>query len=315
MRPHDPAEVIPLQRRSEPRSPDLDDGPQAPDGDFESVRMAGQVRALDVVDLAAHPLARTRRADPIEARSAANDFPAIPLPENRPYDRIREFYLYLEPSLMAAIARGDRGEAIRLINYVLVHIYAAGMERSDLLKGLLLELVVMMSRAAVEAGSPQSEVLGFNFHALSALAPIEDDEQLARWLRETLERIFEAIERQEVAAPPRVIAAAVRYIRENAHREVSRDETARSVGISPSHFSHLVRERTGLSFTQLLRQARVDLACELLRTTDEPLVMIAHRCGFYDQSHFTKVLSQVKRMTPRQYREAFGGNQDGPTGF
>ena len=102
--------------------------------------------------------------------AAVNDFPAIPLLEHRPYDRIRELYLYLEPSLMAAIRRGDRGEARRLINQVLVHIYSVGEERSDLLKGLLLELVVMMSRAAIEAGGGQSEVLGMNFRFLTRLA-------------------------------------------------------------------------------------------------------------------------------------------------
>jgi AraC-like DNA-binding protein len=239
-------------------------------------------------------------------RPARNDFPAIALSEQRPYDGIRQFYLVLEPALMDAIGRGDRREATRLINHILVHIYATGQERSDLLKGLLLELVVMMSRAAVEAGTPQSEVLGINFQCLSALAPIEDDEQLAHWLRATLEQMFAAIERQRVAVPVPVIAEAVRYIRENAHRELTRDETARSVGVSPSHFSRLLREHTGLSYSQLLRQARVDLACELLLTTADPLVVIAGRCGFYDQSHFTKVFTLTKRLTPRQFRDANG---------
>jgi len=48
-----------------------------------------------------------------------NDFPAIRLLAHRPYDRIRELYLVQEPALMAAIRRGDRGEARRIINYVL----------------------------------------------------------------------------------------------------------------------------------------------------------------------------------------------------
>ncbi len=77
-----------------------------------------------------------------------NDYPAVSLLDHRPYDRIREFYLYQEPALLAAMRRGDRGEAMRIVNHVLVHIYSAGEERSDLLKGLLLELVVMISRAA-----------------------------------------------------------------------------------------------------------------------------------------------------------------------
>jgi len=74
--------------------------------------------------------------------------------------------------------------------------------------------------------------------------------------------------------------------------------------VSPSHFSYLLREKTGLSFSQLLRQARVDLACELLLTTNESLAAIADRCGFFDQSHFTKVFTQAKQLTPRHFREA-----------
>lgn len=231
-----------------------------------------------------------------------NDFPAIPLLEHRPYDRIRELYLYQEPMLMAAIRRGERGEARRLINYVLVHIYSAGEEHSDLLKGLLLELVVMMSRAAVEAGAVQSAVLGLNFRFLTELAEIQDDEALAAWLRKVLEHVISAIERQEDFTPPLLIGKALDFMRTHLHCDISRDETARHAGISPSHFSRLLKERTGRSFTELLRQCRVDLACDLLRGSDRSLAEIADVCGFCDQSYFTRVFQDVKSVTPRQFR-------------
>jgi len=231
-----------------------------------------------------------------------NDFPAIPLLEHRPYDRIRELYLLQEPQLLAAIRHGDRGEARRLINHVLVHIYSAGEERSDLLKGLLLELVVMISRAAVEAGAVQSEVLGLNFRLITELATISDDEDLAAWLRQALEHVISTIERQKDFTPPLLIGKALDFMRQNLHREISRDETARHAGISPSHFSRLLKERTGRSFTELLRQCRVDLACELLRDSERSLAEIADVCGFCDQSYFTRVFQDVKGATPKQFR-------------
>jgi len=233
-----------------------------------------------------------------------NDFPAIPLLEHRPYDRIRELYLFQEPMLLTAIRRGDRGEARRIINHVLVHIYSAGEERSDLLKGLLLELVVMISRAAVEAGAAQSEVLGMNFRFLTELAEIDDDEDLAAWLRRTLEHVMSAIEQQKDFTPPLLVCKALDFMRKNMHRDISRDEVARHAGISPSHFSRLLKERTGRSFTELLRQCRVDLACELLQGTEQSLAQIGDACGFCDQSYFTHVFQQEKQMTPRQFRAA-----------
>jgi AraC-like DNA-binding protein len=235
-----------------------------------------------------------------------NDFPAVPLLDHRPYDRIREFYLYQEPALLAAMRRSDRSEAMRIINHVLVHVYSAGEERSDLLKGLLLELVVMISRAAIEAGAMQSEVLGTNFQILTELAEIDDDEQLAAWLRKAFEHLFSTIQRQEDFTPPLLISKALDFMRENLNREITRDETARHAGISPSHFSHLLKERTGRTFTELLRQCRVDLACELLLQTEETLAAIAVRCSFCDQSYFTRVFRDVKGMTPGQFREQSG---------
>lgn len=243
-----------------------------------------------------------------------NDFPAIPLPLERPYDRIRELYLLQEPMLLAAIRRGERGEARRIINHVLVHIYSAGEERSDLLKGLLLELVVMISRAAVEAGAAQSEVLGLNFRFLTELANLEDDEDLAAWLRKTLEHVISTIERQKDFTPPALISKALEYMRQNLHRDISRDETARQAGISPGHFSLMLKERTGRSFTELLRQCRVDHASDLLRATEKSIAEIASECGFCDQSYFTRVFQDVKGTTPKQFRDAgqLLGNTDRP---
>jgi len=233
-----------------------------------------------------------------------NDFPAIPLPLHRPYDGIHELYLSQEPMLLAAILRGDRGEARHIINHVLVHIYSAGEERSDLLKGLLLELVVMISRAAVQAGAAQSEVLGLNFRLITDLAEIDDDEALAAWLRNTLEHVISTIEQQKAVTPPLLIIKALDFMRRNLQRDISRDETARFVGASPGRFTQILKERTGRTFTELLRQYRVDNASDMLRNTEQSIAEVADACGFCDQSYFTRVFQDVKGMTPKQFRAA-----------
>lgn len=233
-----------------------------------------------------------------------NDFPAISLSSHRPYDGIHELYLSQEPMLLAAIMRGDRGEARHIINYVLVQIYSAGEERSDLLKGLLLELVVMISRAAVQAGAAQSEVLGLDFRLLTDLAKIDDDEALAAWLRNALEHLISTIQRQENSTPPLLIIKALDFMQRNLHRDISRDETARHVGVSPGRFSQILKERTGRPFTELLRQYRVDRASDMLRNTEKSMAEIADACGFCDQSYFTRVFRDVKGVTPGQFRTA-----------
>jgi AraC-like DNA-binding protein len=234
--------------------------------------------------------------------ASRNDFPAVPLDRESPFDTLREFYLYQEPALLGAIRLGDRPEARRIINHVLLHIYSAGEQRNELLKGLLLELVVMMSRAAVEAGAPQSEVLGMGFSHLTELAHIEDDEALAAWLRATLERIFTSIESHQKFDVPRMIASTLSHLEAHMEQDLTRDEVARHMGFSPGHFSQLLKERTGRTFVELLRDMRVRRACAMLAETEMQLAEIAAACGFCDQSYFTRVFKALRRMTPGQYR-------------
>jgi AraC-like DNA-binding protein len=222
----------------------------------------------------------------------------------QPLDRIRELYLYEEPALLASIRRGDRKEATRIINLLLVQIYSVGAQGNELLKGLLLELIVMMSRAAVEAGASQSEVLGLRFQHLTELAGIDDDEHLAHWLRESVVRIFDTVERHQKTALPSVVVRALKVIREECADSLTRADVARKAGVSPSHLAELLQERTGRSFTELLREARVERACELLRASEHSMAEIAAECGFCDQSYFTHVFQKLKKQAPKQYRDS-----------
>ena len=105
-------------------------------------------------------------------------------------------------------------------------------------------------------------------------------------------------------------------LEKNLERKLPRDEVAREAGLSPSHFSRLIKEKTGQSFQDLLAAYRVDRARELLVRTDKNLVQVALECGFCDQSYFTRVFQDVKSMTPKQFRagntaQGAGGVQGG----
>lgn len=241
---------------------------------------------------------------------SANDFPAVVVNPSRPYDSIRELYLCEEPALLASLHRGDRREAMRIINLILVHIYSAGQERSEMLKILLLELVVMMSRAAVEAGAPQAEVIGFCYRHLNELTAVTDDEQLSRWLREALLRIFDAVEVVRAAQVPQHVRKALAAIRAGVSgAEVAdiREQVARQVGVSTRQLTQLLKERTGRTFADLLREARIERACEMLAESNLTVAAIALDSGFCDQSYFTHVFQKIKKTTPKQYRNAARG--------
>lgn len=220
------------------------------------------------------------------------------------YRSMRDIYLVEEPSLISAIKRGDRPAAREILNRVLAGIYFFGRERPTLLKSSILELVVVMSRSAIEAGADPTELLGANYSSFTDLAAIDSEEELCAWLVSMLERMMDAIKSNRDYPMTVLLSAAVNYMREHIHEEISRDTIAEVACLSPSHFSRVMKQTFGYSFTELLSRMRVDRAKELLSRSNESLIQICLDCGFSDQSYFTKVFQRYTGVTPGEYRRS-----------
>lgn len=237
-----------------------------------------------------------------EARRESQKAEAIHAVKEQDYHSIRQLYLVEEPELIAAVKRGDRAAAREIINRLLVGIYFASRSRPVLLKSFLLELIVTLSRAAVEAGADPSETLGANYSRLPDLAAIEGEEELTGWLVSMLETTMDAINAHHRYPVSVLLSETMRYMREHADEDLSRDEIAKLACLSPTHFSRVVKQTFGHSFTELLASFRVERAREMLVHTDKTLAEISADCGFTDQSYFTKVFQKYTGQTPRDYR-------------
>ena len=216
---------------------------------------------------------------------------------------LREMYLREEPALMAAIRKGDRQEARGLLNRILVAIHYHAGTRLELVKSFFMELVITMCRTAVEVGGEPAALLGSNYEHIVELAHIDSEEELAPWITRMLETIMDAIERASYRSGNTQIHLALEYMRAHYDDDLSRDDMARQIGMSPSHFSRTFKKHLGRSFSDILNQMRIDRACELLARTDRDLVLIALDTGFKDQSYFQKVFRRYTGMTPGTYRK------------
>lgn len=216
---------------------------------------------------------------------------------------IRELYLREEPALFSAIRAGDRGQAREILNRVLIAIHHHAGERLDLVKSFFLELVVSMCQTAVESGGSPEHLLGANFHSMALLSQVGTEEELAGWLKATLEHLMDAIQAQRRRDAATQLFDAMAYMERHCGERIRREQVAGAAGLSPSHFSYLVRRESGATFTDLLNRMRVDRAAELLSRTDKPLAVIALETGFADQSYFTKVFKRYRKVAPLRYRK------------
>lgn len=85
---------------------------------------------------------------------------------------------------------------------------------------------------------------------------------------------------------------------------LSLDELARRAGMSKSTFKRTFTRLFEVSPGQYLLRVRLNAARRLLETTDRLISDVALDCGFYDQSHFSRLFQRARGLTPGAYRRA-----------
>jgi AraC-like DNA-binding protein len=116
-------------------------------------------------------------------------------------------------------------------------------------------------------------------------------------------RKLAAAEIEQMAEIPlgAVVATMIRKI----GRKITSAEMAKAAGTSVRGLERAFLRDYGLSPQQYLRRLRMQTACQLLVSSSLALAQVADRCGFADQSHFTRDFRSLTGVTPRAYRLAF----------
>ncbi|MCR5688014.1 MAG: response regulator transcription factor [Lachnospiraceae bacterium] len=119
--------------------------------------------------------------------------------------------------------------------------------------------------------------------------------------------IEDAISRRDSVATNRymeIVDAAVDYIEEHFKDEdLSLNQLASHVNVSPNHLSTIFSQQTGQTFIKYLTEYRMNKAKEMLRCTSMRSSEISEAVGYKDPHYFSYMFKKTVGMTPTRYRE------------
>jgi AraC family transcriptional regulator len=92
-------------------------------------------------------------------------------------------------------------------------------------------------------------------------------------------------------------------LRDFGARHLSLESLARSVGLSPFHFSRAFKISTGLPPYRYQMRLKIEKAQEMMRTPLLSLSDISTSCGFSSQAHFTTAFVKHTGMSPAAWRK------------
>jgi two-component system response regulator YesN len=213
----------------------------------------------------------------------------------------------MQHEIIEKVVVGDLNGCREIINRFLGVIFLESGKSFDVLKVRLLELVIIISRAAVMRGIHGEALLGENYSYLTEINAATEFNDLFWKLTKVLENFTRTVSRELGRKARAHMSRMTAYIRKNFAAGIRAADVAAAAGISMGRALHLFTKECGMSLSAYVARERIEYAKYLLKNMDRSAGDIAAECGFFDQSHFTRTFRALEKTSPLKFRKNLEG--------
>lgn len=218
-------------------------------------------------------------------------------------ERIAPYPYDKEQALLEAMAQNRRKDANRLLNELLgVILIISGMSFSRI-KSHINELLVLMSRKAVENGADPALIQQSTHKYYQELTRIQAFEELCFWLSEVVNQLMTLAFDFGDTRHATTLRRAITYIHAHLQNKLTLDDIAAHACLSPAYFSKLFRAETGKTLQQYIVEERIKKSVKLMYKRELSLLEISGLVGIRNQSLFNRLFKRQQGIPPREYRE------------
>jgi transcriptional regulator, AraC family with amidase-like domain len=115
-------------------------------------------------------------------------------------------------------------------------------------------------------------------------------------------RAAQAFDEADNAHPDEAIVQTQTWLQSNYNQEVQMGELAEQFGMSTRTFNRRFKTATGSTPLAYLKNIRLRIATDLLKSSNLSVGEIVFRVGYQDGAHFTQLFKQKHGVTPSVYR-------------
>lgn len=207
-----------------------------------------------------------------------------------------------EKALLHRVRLRDAEGAAAVLGGLLTSLRAAPAQA----RARVVELLALISRSVILAGGNEQAALDVSARYAEQVAGAPDIGSVCAVARAALREFMAILRPTPGGARHELLMRVMTYLRANYHRpDLSLDEIARVVHMSPAYLSHLFSKELNMTMTQYLTFVRLEVAMKLLRETDTPVTELALHLGYVDAGAFGKTFKKYLNISPGAYRQRF----------
>jgi two-component system response regulator YesN len=107
----------------------------------------------------------------------------------------------------------------------------------------------------------------------------------------------------EVKKSQSIIDKAKQYVNEHYKENITRNDVASSVFLTPEYFAKMFKAQTGITIKDFINQCRIEKAKDMLENTGASISEIAFEVGFDNFSYFSTVFKKLTGTSPQLFRK------------
>ena len=164
---------------------------------------------------------------------------------------------------------------------------------------LMAQVMHRVSDAGVTVATDQTNQ--YLQHILQA----ESITELQAWFEEKCWELLQEIGRKRLESSNHIAQMAMKYVEATyADHTLSQQSVSDHLGLSVGYFGQLFSSQTGQRFVDYLHQYRLEVAKELLLTTNLKISEISNSTGFNGVNYFNALFKKSYHVTPSEYRRS-----------
>lgn len=223
--------------------------------------------------------------------------------EVEPFEMEKIYYpIKLEEQLVMSIKKADIDSALKVLD----EIWKSFAEKNlavDIIKRWCIELVALITRSLVELGE-NPDIFFKHTDPWSIIKKLETIDDTRAWIKSMIEAVTEYIALKRKSRNKKIVEKALEIVqREYANKNLTLNDIASKLYITPNYLSYLFKTETGENFTDYLTKIRISKAKELLKNLELKIYEIADAVGYADPHHFSRVFKRQEGITPAEYRD------------
>lgn len=209
----------------------------------------------------------------------------------------------LEEELLDAVKTCSYKKANELLHQFINRIFMVEASRHEY-QSSLVRLLTDLLQVLKDSGQSYDAIVKEGESVYEQLFRLKTAGEIEKWFSaEVIKPIIDNIALSEKNQYRKIVEQVLNIIHEEFHTELTLEDCAARLNYHPSYIRRILKNESGIVFSEYLAQYRIDMAKKWLAETDMKIADIAEKLKYRNSENFIRFFKKYTGMTPGKYRK------------